>query len=141
MATTLLRDVLFVATTLVLVACGSGGGDSGGGSSSSGNALAAATSAAAAAASTAAAPTATPSATSVALAWNANTDADLASYKVYVSTSSGMYGAAVATVPKPSTSFVVTGLQTSVTYFFVITAVDTSGNESPRSAEVSATPS
>jgi hypothetical protein len=72
----------------------------------------------------------------VTLAWNPNTDPDLAGYKIYETTSSGAYGAAIATVPAPATSFVVTGLQRGVTYFFVITAYDTSGNESTRSAEV-----
>jgi hypothetical protein len=76
------------------------------------------------------------STTSVTLAWNPNTDPDLAGYKIYESTSSGTYGAAIATVPPSTTSFAVTGLQRGVTYYFVITAYDTSGNESARSAEV-----
>ena len=75
------------------------------------------------------------------LDWNPNAESDLAGYKIYAATSSGAYGAAVATVPANATSFVVPGLQPGVTYFFVITAVDTSGNESVRSAEVSATAS
>ena len=75
------------------------------------------------------------------LQWTANTEPDLAGYKIYGATSSGAYGAAVATVPANATSFVAPGLQRGVTYFFVITAFDTAGNESARSAEVSATPS
>jgi fibronectin type 3 domain-containing protein len=72
------------------------------------------------------------------LEWNANTEPDLAGYKIYGATSSGAYGAAVATVPANATSFVATGLQPGVTYFFVITAFDAAGNESTRSGEVSA---
>jgi hypothetical protein len=41
-------------------------------------------------------------------------------------------------VPAGTTSYVASGLQTGVTYFFVISAYDTAGNESIRSAEVSA---
>ena len=75
------------------------------------------------------------------LAWNPNTEPDLAGYKIYEATSPGSYGAAIATLPANATSFVATGLQPGVTYFFVITAYDTSGNESARSPELSATAS
>jgi hypothetical protein len=75
---------------------------------------------------------------SLRLEWNANTEPDLAGYKIYGARSSGAYGAAVATVPKNATSFLATGLQPGGTYFFVITAFDTAGNESVRSVEVSA---
>jgi len=77
----------------------------------------------------------------VTLDWNPNADADLAGYKIYVATASGAYGGAFGTAPANATSFVVNGLQPGVTYFFVVTAFDTSGNESVRSAEVSATTS
>ena len=71
------------------------------------------------------------------LAWNANSETDLAGYKIYKATSSGAYGAPVATLPKTTTSYTVTGLQTGTTYFFAITAYDNTGNESPPSGEVS----
>ncbi len=71
------------------------------------------------------------------LTWNANTDSDLAGYKVYQGTSSGTYTAPVATIPKVTTSYTVTGLQTGTTYFFIITAYDSAGNESLHSNEVS----
>jgi hypothetical protein len=71
------------------------------------------------------------------LTWNANTDSDLAGYKVYQGTSSGTYTAPVATMPKGTTSYTVTGLQTGTTYFFIITAYDSAGNESLHSNEVS----
>ncbi|HSD54650.1 MAG TPA: fibronectin type III domain-containing protein [Burkholderiales bacterium] len=85
--------------------------------------------------------TASQSSASVTLAWNPNTEPDLAGYKVYEATSPGSYGAAIATLPANTTSFVVIGLQPGVTYFFVITAFDTSGNESARSTELSTTAS
>jgi hypothetical protein len=72
-----------------------------------------------------------------ALTWNANSETDLSGYKVYQGTSSGAYPAPVATLPKTTTSHTVTGLQTGTTYFFVITAYDSAGNESPLSSEVS----
>lgn len=71
------------------------------------------------------------------LAWNANTDSDLAGYKVYEGTSSGHYAAPITTLSKATTSYTVTGLQTGTTYFFVITAYDNVGNESLHSSEVS----
>jgi fibronectin type 3 domain-containing protein len=72
------------------------------------------------------------------LEWNANTEPDLAGYKIYRATASGAYGAAIATAPADATSYVATGLQPGVTYFFVVTAYDAAGNESARSDEVSA---
>jgi fibronectin type 3 domain-containing protein len=66
------------------------------------------------------------------LSWNAGTDSDLAGYKVYRGTASGTYGAPLTTLPKTAT-----GLQNRTTYFFVITAYDTAGNESTYSNEVS----
>lgn len=77
------------------------------------------------------------SANTATLLWSANMDTDLAGYKVYRSTASGTYGAAVATLGKTVTSYVSSGLQTGTTYFFVITAYDSAGNESSYSNEVS----
>ena len=76
-------------------------------------------------------------ASTASLTWNANTDTDLAGYKVYKGTSSGTYTAPVATIPKGTTSYTATGLQTGTTYFFIITAYDNAGNESLHSNEVS----
>jgi fibronectin type 3 domain-containing protein len=139
MATRLLRHVLFLATTAMLAACGSGGGDGSGnaGTSPSANQLAVQPTASPSN-QLAVQPTASPSTASVTLEWNANTEPDLAGYKVYRATSPGGYGAAIATVPAGTTSYVASGLQTGVTYFFVISAYDAAGNESIRSAEVSA---
>ena len=138
MATRLLRHVLFLATTAMLAACGSGGGDSSGnaGASSPSANQPAVQPAASPSNQPAVQPTASPSTGSVTLQWNANTEPDLGGYKVYRATSSGSYGAAIATLPASATSYVASGLQTGVTYFFVISAFDTAGNESTRSAEV-----
>lgn len=78
-----------------------------------------------------------PSTSTATLTWNANTETDLASYNVYRSTTPGVYGAAVANVPAGTMSYLSTGLQTGTTYYFTITAVDSAGNESPHSTEVS----
>jgi hypothetical protein len=71
------------------------------------------------------------------LAWNAGTDSDLTGYKVYRGTASGTYGAPLTTLPKATTNYTATGLQNGTTYFFVITAYDSAGNESTYSNEVS----
>ena len=144
MAKKVLRQLFFLATTVILVACG-GGGD--GGTPNASAMPSTATSPAPQSISTSPAPPSTPtspapqSSASVTLGWNPNTEPDLAGYKVYEATSPGSYGAAIATLPANATSFVATGLQPGVTYFFVITAYDTSGNESARSPELSATAS
>lgn len=79
----------------------------------------------------------TPSTASSVLAWNANTESDIAGYKVYRSTASGTYGSPIATIDKSQTSYTTAGLLYGTTYFFVVTAYDTAGNESPFSVEVS----
>jgi fibronectin type 3 domain-containing protein len=132
MATRMLRDLVFLATTAMLAGCGSGGGDG------SGNAPPENPSGVQSSASQSTQSAAPQSTGSLTLEWTANTESDLAGYRVYRATSSGAYGAAIATVPANATSHVVSELQPGVTYFFVITAYDTAGNESTRSAEISA---
>ncbi len=121
MAKRVLWHLFFVAMMVMLAACG-GGGDASNPPSSSPSTN----------------PSSPQSAASLTLEWNANTEPDLAGYKIYGATSSGGYGAANATAPANATSFVATGLQPGVRYFFVITAFDSAGNESAPSAEVSA---
>ncbi len=75
----------------------------------------------------------------VVLNWNANTETDLASYKVYRGTTSGNLSV-ITTVTQPSTSHTDTTVTNGTTYFYAITALDDSNNESPKSSEVSATP-
>ena len=74
---------------------------------------------------------------SVTLTWNANTDSNLAGYKIYRATTPGGYGAPIATLQGNITTYTAEGLQSGTTYMFVITAYDSDGNESPRSNEVS----
>ncbi|NGF57534.1 T9SS type B sorting domain-containing protein [Parapedobacter sp. SGR-10] len=73
------------------------------------------------------------------LSWTANTDADLASYRVYGGTSANPT-AVLATVTAPAVIYTHTGLTNGTTYYYHITAVDLVGNESEISSEVSATP-
>jgi fibronectin type 3 domain-containing protein len=83
--------------------------------------------------------TATAGSGSVSLDWADNTEPDLASYKVYRSTTSGSYGAALATGIAASAYTDNTAVN-GTTYYYVVTAVDVSSNESGYSNEASATP-
>jgi hypothetical protein len=78
-----------------------------------------------------------PSSSSVTLTWKANKESDLAGYRVYRATASGVYGAPIATIQGNTTSYLAAGLQFGTTYFFVVTAFDIAGNESEFSNEVS----
>src|SRR5207253_1651075 len=69
------------------------------------------------------------------LTWNASTSSDVAGYKVYMGTASGVYGP--ATSVGIVTTCQVPNLTTGQTYYFSATAVDSSGNESSHSNEVS----
>lgn len=73
------------------------------------------------------------------LVWDANTETDLAGYKVYHSTVSGVYeeadGVDVGNVTTRDLDSLL--LAEGVNYFFVLTAYDTSQNESDFSDEVS----
>jgi hypothetical protein len=66
--------------------------------------------------------------------WAANGEADLAGYKLYVGTSSGIYNRTIDVGKVTSYSM---SLPKGRTYFFALTAYDGAGNESGRSAEVS----
>jgi len=78
-----------------------------------------------------------PTTSSATLTWSPNTDSNLAGYKVYRATASGVYGAALTTVPAGTLTYQATGLSANTTYFFVITAYNSAGNESSFSNEVS----
>jgi hypothetical protein len=69
------------------------------------------------------------------ITWAANTENDLAGYRVYVGTSPGSYDTSID-VGKV-TSYSLASLKSGVTYYFTVTAYDTSGNESIRAVEVS----
>ena len=70
----------------------------------------------------------------VVLSWDANTDPDLAGYKVYYGTASGTYGTPVNV--GNVTTYTVTGLADGQKYYFAATAFDTLGSESGYSNEV-----
>jgi hypothetical protein len=76
------------------------------------------------------------SAGSLKASWNANTEPDLAGYKIYYGRSSGNYTGSI-NVGKV-TQYTVTQLAEQVIFYFVVTAYDTAGNESAYSQEVSA---
>ncbi len=69
------------------------------------------------------------------LAWDPNTESDLAGYKIHYGTASGNY--TVHTDVHNVTSYTVIGLTTGQTYYFAVSAYDASGNESSYSNEVS----
>jgi len=71
---------------------------------------------------------------SATLQWAANSEPDLAGYKVYQGTTEGLYGPSVDV--KNVTAYTVSNLQAGLTYFFAITAYDLGGNESYPSDEV-----
>lgn len=65
--------------------------------------------------------------------WDANTEPDLAGYKVYYGNVRGTYGNVIDVVNV--TQYTLTGLQPG-TYYIVVTAYDTSMNESEYSNEI-----
>ena len=72
---------------------------------------------------------------SITLAWDANTESDLAGYKVYYGTASKSYGTPVNV--GNVTTYQLTGLVPGQVYYIALTAYDTSYNESGYSNEVS----
>jgi len=72
------------------------------------------------------------------LAWDANTEEDLAGYRVYYGTSTGNYGE--PTDVGNITEYELQGLNEGTTYYIALTAYDTSNNESEKSDEVSGVP-
>ena len=71
---------------------------------------------------------------SAALDWNDNTDTDLAGYNVYRGTAPGVY-AKVNTNIVATSAYSDTGLTNGTEYYYVVRAVDTSGNVSTDSNE------
>lgn len=70
------------------------------------------------------------------LAWDANTEPDVAAYRIYLSATSGAYdfSSPSAEIAHPATEWPI--VATDGTWFAVATAVDDVGNESPPSNEV-----
>lgn len=69
------------------------------------------------------------------IGWNANTEPDLAGYRVYHGTSPGVSTEQVTL--GLVTSYQWNGLTGGQTHYFTVTAFDTSNNESAKSVEVS----
>ncbi|MCB1055456.1 MAG: endonuclease [Acidobacteria bacterium] len=76
----------------------------------------------------------------IGLSWNANGESDLAGYDLYRATAAGGPYARVNGALIGASGYTDTGLTNGTTYYYVVTAVDTSSNESADSAVASATP-
>ncbi len=72
-------------------------------------------------------------ASSVSLSWDANSENDLAGYKVYYGTNSRDYQESLYV--GNITAYQIDGLKSDSQYFFAVTAIDLSGNESNFSDE------
>lgn len=83
-------------------------------------------------------PPSPPTSGSATLSWALGSEPDLAGYKVYVGTSSGVYGfpGSPFNAGRVNT-YTVSNLPAGQTYFFALAAYDNAGNDSPLSAEVS----
>ena len=73
-------------------------------------------------------------AATVQVTWNPNTEPDLSGYKLYHGTASGQYGEPVDVGNVTGHVMEITP-EYGATYYFPLTAYDTSGNESGYSAE------
>jgi hypothetical protein len=76
----------------------------------------------------------------MAFTWLTNRERDLAGYNLYRSTVSGSGYERVNSALIADTTFRDSGLQSDTMYYYVVTAVDTTGNESGHSAEVRGKP-
>ena len=68
------------------------------------------------------------------LVWDPNTETDLAGYRVYMGTDSGIYGLPIDVGNK--TQFMVSNLAEGTSYFFAVTAYNLAEHESAPSTEV-----
>ncbi|NVM54171.1 MAG: fibronectin type III domain-containing protein [Candidatus Helarchaeota archaeon] len=82
-----------------------------------------------------------PSGNTLVLSWTANTEVDLANYRIYRSTTSGFTPGGGNLIAKPTNNYYLDfGLTDGVTYHYRISAVDEVPNEGTYSDEVSAIP-
>jgi arabinogalactan endo-1,4-beta-galactosidase len=77
----------------------------------------------------------------VSLNWNDNGEPDINGYYVYRSTTSGGTYTRLSSTILTGSNYTDDSVTNGTTYYYVVTAVDTSSNESANSGEVSATPS
>ncbi len=117
-------SALVILLFLIITSCGGGGG----GSSTEGTAGTAGT------ASSTGGGAAVAEGAVIKLAWDPNTESDVAGYKVYYGTSSGNYENAVDI--GNTTEYLLSGLTKGQTYYISVTAYDTASNESGFSNEV-----
>ncbi|MGS2741045.1 Ig-like domain-containing protein [Sinomicrobium sp. M5D2P17] len=75
----------------------------------------------------------------VILNWTANTESDLAGYKIYGGTTANP-GTLLETADAPLTTYTHSGLTNGTLYYYRISAVDEAGNESGETADVNARP-
>ena len=79
------------------------------------------------------------SASAIGLAWDANGEPDLYRYEVWRGTADGGPYTKLGNVPAGTTQYTDNAVTTGTTYYYVVTAQDTSFNRSPNSTQVSAT--
>ena len=77
----------------------------------------------------------------VTIQWTANTESDLTGYYIYYSDTSGIYPSVDDNRIDVSsaTSYTFTNLTNNIPYYFMVTALDSNGNESLPSTEITAT--
>jgi hypothetical protein len=76
----------------------------------------------------------------IVLDWNDNSESDLFGYYIYRSTTSGSGYKKLEYWPTAASTYTDTGVTGGITYYYKVTALDTSCNESGYSTQVSATP-
>jgi hypothetical protein len=76
----------------------------------------------------------------VSLDWNNNSESDTNGYNIYRSTTSGSGYVKINGSPVSSSNYIDNTVTNETTYYYVVTAVDTVGNESDYSNEASAMP-
>ncbi len=78
---------------------------------------------------------------SVSLDWDDNPEASVAGYNLYRAIFSGLSYTKLNTSPITSSNYTDTTVINGTTYYYIVKATDSAGNESESSPEVSATPS
>jgi fibronectin type 3 domain-containing protein len=73
---------------------------------------------------------------SISLKWTKNSESDLDHYTIYYGKTSGSLSSTKEATDSDADSFVISGLSASSRYYFAITAVDISDNESEKSSEL-----
>ena len=79
----------------------------------------------------------------VTLTWQENTEPDLDRYHIYRNSDSSFVPTSsdlLVSIPAPAVTYTDTGLSNSFTYYYLLTAIDTTGNESAASRLLTGTP-